>query len=238
MNKGKKKNPFPEFLERIKGLLDKQKYKEVIDESNEFTRNNFITLKEEKHLEKLVKLAYVEQLEKIKTIDYSKLSREKLLKEMFKTNVFNIFAKAEFVDKVSNKGTSQELDYILTQLKNPNWGYIDVVNILFLIRHCFPLFDGKVTFYDRNVTKFVVRNFSVFQNATKPNGFYPMVEKNIEEQLFKEPSLVAIGKELCHHLHLDFYGFPPKNITPEKMAQHMVQTIRKLVNDKQQKLKN
>ena len=233
MNKGKKKNPFPEFLERIKGLLDKQKYKEVIDESNEFTRNNFITLKEEKQLEKLVKLAYGEQLQSLKDVDYSKFSREKLLKEIFKTNVVNIFAKMEFVERFNGKGTEQELDYVLKQLTNPNWKCFEVVNLLSMIMHCFPSYEGKVTFWDKNVHKSVVRSIKEFKDAKKARGFFNMVEKNVEEELFKEPSLAQLAKDLCKNIYYEVYGFPPKNVSAEEFAQQMVKNIRKLVNEEQ-----
>mgnify|MGYP004448658459 FL=1 len=189
-------------------------------------------------LKEVLKIATLEFIDSLKTVDYAKLSREKLLKEIFKNTIVNIFAKSEFIEKVGTTGTKKELDYILEQLRNPNWISLDVVNILGIVARCFPSFEGRVTFWNKNKKKNVVKNIKDFRAAKKPSGFYATLERGVEEALFKEPSLVNLAKDLCREIYIEYYGFAPTGITPEVLSQDIVKKIREVLNDVQKKLKN
>ena len=238
MDKEKKKNPFPSFLIKMNDLLKNKKYEQIITETKDFMRNNFITMKEENMLKEVLKIATLEFIDSLKAVDYSKMSRDKLLKEIFKTTIINIFAKAEFIEKVGPNGTKKELDYILEQLRNPNWIALDVVNILSIVARCFPSFEGRVTFWNKNKKKNVSKSIKDFREAKKPSGFYSVLEREIEENLFKEPSLVNLGKDLCREIYIEYYGFAPNGVSPEGLAQDIVKKIRETLNSIQSKLKN
>ena len=238
MDKEKKNNPFPSFLIKMNDLLRDKKFEQIISETKEFMKNNFLTMKEEEALKEVLKIATLEFIESLKAVDYSKMSRDKLLKEIFKTTIINIFAKSEFIDKVGATGTKEELDYLLEQLRNPTWIPLDIVNILSIISICFPSFEGKVTFWNKNKKKNVTKNIKDFRAAKKTNGFYSTLEREIEEALFKEPSLVNLGKDLCRGIYIEYYGFAPNGVTPEGLAQDIVKKIREVLSDVQKKLKN
>ncbi|MCF0227599.1 MAG: DUF3196 family protein [Malacoplasma sp.] len=234
----KKKSPFPSFLLKMKQFLKEQKYEQIISESKEFMKDNFLTMKEENKLKSVLKIATLEYLNSLEEVDYSKMSRERLLNEIFKSTIINVFAKSEFVEKVGVSGTDQELDYLLVQLKNPKWIPIEVINILNVIAKCFPSFEGRVTFWHKRNKKYVVKSIVEYRQSKKANGFYSNLEKSIEEQLFKEPSLVDAAKEITRDFYVDCYGFPPSTISPEELAQHIVKEIRESLNSAHSKLKN
>ena len=232
------KNLFPSFLKKLSKLLDEKKYQQIVDESKAFMVNNFLTMKEEKELKRVLQIAMTEIMENLKAVDYSKFSRQKLFHEIFKNGMVNVFAKAEFVEKYLNQGTKQELEYALEQLRNPNLIHIDIITILQLISKCFPFYDGKVKFWDKRKKKEQAKLMKDFKDAKKINGFYYTLERCLEDQLFKEPSLIEMTKGLCKDLYVDFYGFAPQHITPEQLAQEIAKDIREIINKQQGKLKN
>lgn len=217
-----KKDYYKEKIEEINLLMDQKKYKEALEIVSSEIAAPYIPKEYMDDFEKLyISLSEMVNIEAIEK-KYNSMEKTKLLVEAYNGKVLNVNVLSFFLAKFNAE--LDKMDFIVLDQMFSNKNISNDLKIFALeqiklceINHNFPFYNNMTN------KEMMIESLSDFEIDN--DLYYVYINKFLEKELFKEPSLMPLASytlKLCYEYY--FGSRPP--YTKQELAQNIVQYIR------------
>lgn len=215
---------FDETIQKINKLKTEHKFHDAIELIEQELTSSYIPLRLIQTFEQLyMDISRESMIYDVKQ-KFNKMSKTEMLANIYKDGKIDLNVLSFFLSKFLKEIDQYDLQYINKIFIDKNLGNSEKIVILNQLKianvnHNFDYFNSITN------ERFMINSSSNFEIESQ--SYYENVNKLIDKELMKEPSLILLAKDLLQIIYEHFFNRDAMKYTTNELANHLTNYVKK-----------